>query len=60
MYRADLPLAWVEQLAQGICTEGLAVWAHGALRWHRDAIRATTKVRTRRRAKPKKPFVGRG
>jgi hypothetical protein len=45
MYRADLPLAWIEKLAQGICTEGLAVWAHGALRWRREAIRATMKAR---------------
>jgi hypothetical protein len=42
MYRADLPLAWVRAAANGICTEGLARWAHGALKWHRDAIRATT------------------
>lgn len=60
LYRADLPLAWIEKLEQGICTEGMANWAHAALQWRRDAIRATKKVRTRPHVKKKKPVIGRG
>jgi len=49
-YTIDLDEATVEALERGVCPEDLSDRMHDLLRWRRDAIRATTPPRLRRRS----------